>query len=435
MELFSPEFFSALLAIVVIDLVLAGDNAIVIALAARNLPPHLRTKAIAWGTVGAIAVRTAMTVVVVWLLKIPGLLLAGGALLLWIAYKLLINPDNGDEHKVSPATNFWGAMRTIVVADAVMGLDNVLAVAGAAHGNVLLVVLGLLISIPIVIWGSQLILKYVQKYPAIVYVGAGVLVWTGVKMMTSEPLIKEPVTAMGNWIWALYAAGLGGVLYAGFHANHAKVRERVAAHVVAHVTDLADSAEGADAARRPAADSATASPAAGSGMRKVLIPVDDAAYSLLAVRHVAGQVLSGGQVEVHLLHVRTPFSRHVSQFASRRNRDSLHRELAEKVLQPARALLQQHGIAHAVHIGVGEIAPAIDHAARRLHVDKIVMGTAPKNSLMRLLQDSVTHSVLEITRVPVEVVAGGQVSKLERYGVPAGIGAAVVALMVTASAS
>ena len=138
MELFSPEFFSALLAIVVIDLVLAGDNAIVIAMAARNLPPHLQKKAIVWGAVGAIAVRSAMTLVVVYLLKIPGLMLVGGLLLVWIAYKLL-NPgkEDGDGHDHA-STNFWGAMKTIVIADAVMGLDNVLAVAGASHGSYVL---------------------------------------------------------------------------------------------------------------------------------------------------------------------------------------------------------------------------------------------------------------------------------------------------------
>jgi len=162
MELFSAEFFSALLAIIIIDLVLAGDNAIVIALAARSLPPDLRKRAVLWGTFGAIFVRTLMTLVVVWLLKIPGLLLIGGVLLVWIAYKLLADNNSGG-HEVSAASNFWGAMKTIVVADAVMGLDNVLAVAGAAHGNFLLVVIGLLISIPIVIWGSQLILKYVER--------------------------------------------------------------------------------------------------------------------------------------------------------------------------------------------------------------------------------------------------------------------------------
>ncbi len=128
MELFSPEFFSALLAIIVIDLVLAGDNAIVIAMAARNLPSHLQKKAIVWGVVGAIAVRSAMTLVVVYLLKIPGLMLIGGLLLVWIAYKLLNPAEDGDGKNDHASTSFWEAMKTIAIADAVMGLDNVLAI-------------------------------------------------------------------------------------------------------------------------------------------------------------------------------------------------------------------------------------------------------------------------------------------------------------------
>lgn len=420
MELFSPDFFSALLAIVVIDLVLAGDNAIVIALAARNLPAHMRTKAVVWGTVGAIVVRSSMTVVVVWLLKIPGLLLAGGAMLLWIAYKLLINPDNGDEHKVSSATNFWDAMKTIVVADAVMGLDNVLAVAGAAHGSFLLVVLGLLISIPIVIWGSQLILKYVQKYPAIVYVGAGVLVWTGVKMMTGEPALKEYVTAIGNLIWLVYATVMGGVLFAGFRANHVKVRDRVAAQVV----DLAETP----------VSGIGAGPVLTQGdntMPKVLIPVDGSENAMQAVRHAVNRFLSNSNIEVHLLHVRAAFPRHVSQFTSRKSRDSYHREVAERAIKPSLDLLHQHKVPHAVHIEFGDKAEAIHRAAQRLRVDQIVMGTARKNSLARLFEDSLTNRVLAIARVPVEVIVGADASKLEKYGLPAGIGAALVALIVT----
>ena len=183
MEFLTPQFLSSLAAIVVIDLMLAGDNAIVIALAARNVPAHLQKRVIAWGTVGAIAVRSLMTLVVVWLLQIPGLLFIGGALLIWIAYKLLL-PDEaaeGEHGALGKANGFWGAMRTIVIADAVMGLDNVLAVAGAAHGNYVLVVLGLLISVPIVVWGSQWLLKWVERYPVIVYLGAGVLAGTAVK--------------------------------------------------------------------------------------------------------------------------------------------------------------------------------------------------------------------------------------------------------------
>jgi YjbE family integral membrane protein len=195
MELFSPEFFSALAAIIVIDLVLAGDNAIVIALAARGLPERLRKRAIIWGAFGAIAVRTAMTLVVVWLLKIPGLLFVGGVLLVWIAYKLLVDSGGEQAHEGTAASSFWGAMKTIIVADALMGLDNVLAVAGAAHGSFLLVVIGLLISIPIVIWGSQLVLKLVERYPAIVYLGSGVLALTAVKMVSGEPLLQDYVAA------------------------------------------------------------------------------------------------------------------------------------------------------------------------------------------------------------------------------------------------
>ncbi len=424
MELLSMEFLYALLAIVVIDLVLAGDNAIVIALAARNLPPHLRTKAIVWGTVGAIVVRTAMTVVVVWLLKVPGLLLAGGAMLLWIAYKLLINPENGDEHKISSANNFWSAMRTIVIADAVMGLDNVLAVAGAAHGNFLLVVLGLLISIPIVIGGSQLILKYVQKYPAIVYIGAGVLVWTGVKMMTGEPLVKDYTAMAGGYIGLLYFLAMAGVLGAGFWANHGEARSRVEAHAI-------------DLAAVPAT-SIRVQPnnLEGQGekiMRKILIPVDGSASSMQAVRHVVNRLLTDANLrEVHLLHVRHPFSQHVARFVSKRNRDSYHREQAEKTLQPARDLLIQHSVPHASHIEVGDTAATIDRLAQRLRVDEIVMGTARKNTLTRLMEDSVTSKVLEIARVPVEVITGAPASRWERIGVPTGVGAALAALIAAA---
>jgi YjbE family integral membrane protein len=218
------QFLWALGAIILIDLVLAGDNAIVIALAARNLPKHLQKKAIVWGTVGAIVVRSAMTVVVVWLLKIPGLLLVGGALLLWIAVKLLkpADDDGGEGH--GGATSFWGAMKTIVIADAVMGLDNVLAVAGAAHGSFLLVVLGLLISIPIVVWGSTLILKWVEKFPVIMYIGAAVLAWTAAKMMLSEPLVKDYIEPFKEYGWLLQVVVIGAVVGIGYLMNRKSER-------------------------------------------------------------------------------------------------------------------------------------------------------------------------------------------------------------------
>jgi len=225
-DLFSTQFLSALLAIVVIDLVLAGDNAIVIALAARNLPADMRRRAIVWGTVGAIAVRAVMSLGVVALLRVPGLQAAGGLFLVWIAYRLLVPVDKSEgELAAKPATaGFWPAIRTIVVADAVMGLDNVLGVAGAAQGSFLLVILGLLISVPIVVWGSALILRLVDRYPAIIYVGAGVLAWTAAVMLVHEPLLVDRLAVRPGVDWAVYALVIGGVLLAGFLRNRARKR-------------------------------------------------------------------------------------------------------------------------------------------------------------------------------------------------------------------
>ncbi len=217
MEFLSAPWWSALLAIILIDLVLAGDNAIVIALAARNLPPQLQRKAIVWGTVGAIVVRSLMTLGVVWLLQIPGLMLVGGLGLLWIAYKLLVDTGEQDDHGPA-ATTFAGAMKTIVVADALMGVDNVLGVAGAAHGSFDLVVLGLLISVPIVIFGSSVVLKLVERFPIIIQLGAAVLAFTAAKMIVGEPLL-DPIFDESSWQsvarWATYTLAVAGVLGLG----------------------------------------------------------------------------------------------------------------------------------------------------------------------------------------------------------------------------
>jgi YjbE family integral membrane protein len=219
MEFLSSAWLSALLAIVVIDLVLAGDNAIVIALAARNLPSHLQRKAILWGTVGAVVVRSLMTIGVVWLLKVPGLMLVGGLGLVWIAYKLLV-PQGDDDKNHPEATTFLGAMKTIVIADALMGVDNVLGVAGAAHGQFDLVVIGLLISVPIVVWGSTLVLKLVERFPVITYAGAAVLAYTAAHMIISEPLLDAVFDpSVLNRVLA-YAVLVVGVLAAGWWTAH-----------------------------------------------------------------------------------------------------------------------------------------------------------------------------------------------------------------------
>ncbi|WP_270179957.1 TerC family protein [Alkalihalobacillus sp. CinArs1] len=227
MDLFSAEFFMALLSIIMIDIVLAGDNAVLIGMAARNLPEQQQKKVIWLGALGAIVIRSVATLLVVWLLKIPGLLLIGGVVLLWIAYKLL-NEEEEDE-EVKSASNLWAAVRTIIIADAAMGLDNVIAVAGAANGDFLLVVIGLIISIPIVVWGSTLILKLMEKYPVIIFIGAGVLAWTASKMILHEPFIGDFINhnAFIEWTFMILVTAL--VLLAGklksTSSNHEIARE------------------------------------------------------------------------------------------------------------------------------------------------------------------------------------------------------------------
>jgi len=219
MEIFTLPWWSALLAIVLIDLVLAGDNAIVIALAARNLPPEHQNKAIIWGTIAAIIVRSAMTLCVVWLLQIPGLMFIGGLGLLWIAYKLISDTNESKSHSVH-TTTFWSAMKTIVVADALMGIDNVLGVAGAANGSFDLVVIGLLISIPIVVMGSKLVLRLVERWPVIIHLGAAVLAFTAAQMLINEQLLdiwfdgEEFVHHVARGF--TYVAAIAGVLGLGW---------------------------------------------------------------------------------------------------------------------------------------------------------------------------------------------------------------------------
>ena len=417
MEILSLQFLTALLAIVAIDLVLAGDNAIVIALASRSLPPHLQKQAIVWGAVGAIVVRSAMTLVVVWLLTIPGLLFIGGALLIWIAYRLLLPEDGeGEGSTVKAAVSIRGAIQTIVVADMVMGLDNVLAVAGAAQGSYLLVVLGLLISVPIVVWGSTLMLRWVERYPVIVYFGAAVLAWTGAKMMTSEPFLKDVFAANGAATALAYFAAIGGVLWAGFVKNHRKLDSRITAHLAL----LARQIEGERTPERNPFFTTQ-----GEDAMKILVPVDGSRNSQYAVRQVVNEFIKNPSMELHLLNVQPPFSRHISQFIGWKARDSFHHDQGEKALRPARELVEKFGVPYSAHVKVGNKADIIVDEAQRLHCQRIVMSTARKNSVTRMLEDSTTNKVLEKTSIPVEVIAGESVSKFERYGLPTGLGAAL----------
>lgn len=232
MEIFSTTFLMALLTIIMIDLVLAGDNALVIGLAARNVPQHMQKRVILWGTAGAIAIRVVFTLGIVWLLKIPGLMLVGGLLLLPVAYKLMNpTPDAGDTHDAT-SHNFWGAMKTIIIADALMGVDNVLGVAGAAQGNFLLVVLGLLISVPIMVWGSTLVLKWVDRFPSIITIGSGVLIWTATQMILDEKLLA-PYLPAHTWFDELSSAILTAAILTTFIYRQ---NQKKSAHAVAGST-------------------------------------------------------------------------------------------------------------------------------------------------------------------------------------------------------
>jgi YjbE family integral membrane protein len=208
MALIHPDFISGLLAVILLDLVLAGDNAVVIAMAARNLRKSLQMKAVLWGSLGAIAVRVALTAVVVYLLKLPGLMLAGGVLLLPIAWKLL-HQGSGGVRRVSPTRSFWKALRTIIVADALMGMDNVLAIAGASKGRLGLVVLGLLISVPLVVWSATLIIRWIERFPLIVHAGAAAIALTAARMISNDPLVADWFDAH-SWV----TCGLDGLLVA-----------------------------------------------------------------------------------------------------------------------------------------------------------------------------------------------------------------------------
>ena len=183
------EMLWALGAIVLIDVVLGGENALVIAMAANKLPDHLRKKAMLWGTFGAVAVRFLSVAALTYLLMIPGLRFVGGAALMYIAYKLVASEEG--EHEVKAADTFWTAMATIVWADAVMGLDNALAIAGAAGGNWWLIIFGLLISVPIILFGSTIVSKIMLRWPKTIWIGAGVLVIVAIQMMLNEPFVKD----------------------------------------------------------------------------------------------------------------------------------------------------------------------------------------------------------------------------------------------------
>lgn len=218
--LFAPEFWLALGQIIIIDILLGGDNAVVIALACRKLPPEQRRKGIIWGTAGAIILRVILIAFAMTLLALPFLKFTGALLLVWIGVKLLA-PDEEGHGDVQGSDKLLAAIKTIIVADLVMSVDNVIAIAGAAQNagdhQMLLVTLGLLISIPIIVWGSQLVITLMERFPVIITLGGMLLGWIAGGMLVSDPALANP----DKWQWMLklpqsdtlkYAASVGGAL-------------------------------------------------------------------------------------------------------------------------------------------------------------------------------------------------------------------------------
>lgn len=209
MEFGSTQFWVAVLQIIAIDIILGGDNAVVIALACRRLPPDLRRKGIFWGVFGAIGLRVVLVFFALQLLQIPFLKIVGGLLLFWIGVKLLVpEPEGG--HEIDASAHLWGAVKTIIVADAVMSLDNVIAIAAAAKDSMGLVVFGLAVSVPIIVWGSRFVLILMDRFPIVIVLGAGLLGWLGGGMLVGDAVTKDWVNESAAWL--KYAAPVAGAL-------------------------------------------------------------------------------------------------------------------------------------------------------------------------------------------------------------------------------
>ncbi len=210
MDISNPQFWVAVLQIVAIDIVLGGDNAVVIALACRRLPKKQRNQGIFWGVFGAIALRVILISFAFTLLAIPLLKIIGALLLIWIGIKLLQPEPEDGTHEINASTTLLGAIKTIIIADAVMSLDNVIAIAAAAKDSVGLVIFGLIISVPIIVWGSKLVMKLMDRFPIVIIIGAGLLGWIAGDMVITDAIIKEWVNI--NAVFLHWLSPVCGVL-------------------------------------------------------------------------------------------------------------------------------------------------------------------------------------------------------------------------------
>jgi len=387
MNFTDATFWVALLQIIGVNIVLSGDNAVVIALAARSLPAKQQKQAVLWGSGAAVVMRIILTVVAVQLLTLPYLKLIGAALLLWIGVQLLLPEDEEEgEGKTSTSTGMGAAIRTILIADLVMSLDNVIAVAAAAKGSLTLLILGLLISIPLVIFGSTLLMKFMERWPIIITIGGALLGWVAGEMAISDPAVKEWVDT--NAAWLHYAAP---VLGAAIVVAVGKILSRRSAE---HEID------------RPIVDLASASDqrgAAAGGASRVLLVADDTPASLRGVSQFVEEMRgSAGKFAVDLLSVQSPVNRDVSNFVDDDSIKGHHRDEGMKAVEPARAALEQAGIPCVVHIGVGDFTHVVLHYAKTLGSTRMYLTDTAREEGDDLT-DATTH-MSEHSSLPVTVL-------------------------------
>lgn len=391
MEFGTGQFWLALLQIIGVNIVLSGDNAVVIALAARSLPPLQQRRAVMWGSGAAVAMRIVLTVVAVELLRLPYLKLVGALLLLWIGIQLLL-PEDEDGGTGSGATaSMASAIRTILLADLVMSLDNVIAVAAAAKGNMLLLVTGLLVSIPLVIFGSTYLMKLMERWPIIVTIGAGLLGWVAGEMAVTDPAVHDYVESSASFLHlVLPIVGAAAVVSIGkWLATRAEARE-----AARPVVDLAV----------PAGAHAHLAAATTEPRLRLLLVADDSATSNRAVESFVRQLRWYREPpEVHLLNTQHPVHGDVSTFVAESQIKDYHQERGLNELAEARALLDRAGIGYQVHIGVGMPSQVVAHYAKEKQCEQILMSEHSGSAVDGLL-GSVATEVVRMSDVPVMLV-------------------------------
>jgi YjbE family integral membrane protein len=390
MNVSGPEFWIALMQIIGVNIVLSGDNAVVIALAARGLPEEQQKKAIAWGSGAAVVMRIGLTIVAVELLRLPYLKIIGACLLLWIAIQLLVPEDEGEGHGDATKTGLGAAIKTILIADLVMSLDNVIAVAAAAKGNNLLLIIGLAISIPLVVFASKLLLTLMERWPVIITLGAALLGWVAGDMAVTDPIDKPWVDL--NAAFLHWGAPLAGAIFVLVVGKWLAAR-KLAAREARVSTTVATAAAGAAGL--------------GGALQRVLLAVDGsdgaehAVKRLLALR---GELRDSAGLQVHLINVQRPVPGDVARFVPGQTLEDYHRERSDKALAPARALLDAAGLAHQDVQRVGDPGPTIAQTARELGSDLIVMGARGLATHTAALLGSVAQATIEHAAVPVLVV-------------------------------